>query len=905
MGESGVGKSSFLQAGILPQLAREESCDRGIYIRFSNRDPVETIYQTLVKELKISETQIDHQNLLEIFALAVASVDKPLILIFDQFEQFFVHCKQKSDREPFINSLKDWYLAPNPLPIKILISIRGDLADRMIEIQKALGYSPSPQEVFRLERFTPKEATKVLQVISQAEELKFDEGFVSQLTAEELASREDGLISPVDLQVLAWTIEGQNTKELQAFSRNAFQKIGGIEGLMTRFLNRTLEARVTESQKQAAIKVLLAMTDLDRNMRVGALTIEDLQQKMQGALTASETKEAMFWLANPGVRLLTPVQQDETELYELTHERLIPALREIAGKELNSADKANQLLDRRVNEWLGNERSSRYLFHWQELQLIRQQKPFLVWGTKKRHKKRLLQCSWRTLCQQLVAVAMLLVFSLGVISWWYSPWGQIQQVRWELEELGTQVPYKYRKKAALAFFIDANLKQTLTIANSMTDSYYKYNFLYLIAQTIGKLENFPKTSEFLELAIAATDSITDLHYKANVLYAIAQTIGKLGNFPKVAKSLNLMIAAADSLTLSDKVKVLTAIAQTIGKPENFPEVAKSLNLMIAAADSITNSYYKALVLTAIAQTYGELEDFLKSAKFLELAITTANSSYHKTDVLREVAQTIGKFENFTETAKFLELVIDTTGTITNNSHYKALVLIAIAETIGKLENFPETANFLELVLAAANSIKGSYYNYDLDYKALVLIAIAETIGKLENFPEMAKLLEQAFVDAKSINSLSNKVEALTTIAQTYSKLKNFPEASRFLERAAAYAYTITNNSHYKALFLNVIAQTYSNLKNFPEATKFLEQAFATADTIDMINDSDPKAKILAAIIPTQAKLDHWKQAYNSVSLCPTKECQVESLASILTIWAEKKNSFFIENIKLTELESIN
>ena len=257
MGESGVGKSSFLQAGILPQLAREESRERGIYIRFSNRDPFETIYQALVKELKISETSINHQNLLEIFSLAVESAEKPLILIFDQFEQFFVHCKQKSDREPFINGLKDWYLAPNPLPIKILIAIREDLAGRLIEIQKALGYSLSPQEVFRLERFTPTEATRVLQVIAQAEELKFDEGFVRQLTAEELASREDGLISPVDLQVLAWTIEGQDTKELQAFSRHAFQKIGGIEGLMTRFLNKTLEARVTESQKQAAIKVLL------------------------------------------------------------------------------------------------------------------------------------------------------------------------------------------------------------------------------------------------------------------------------------------------------------------------------------------------------------------------------------------------------------------------------------------------------------------------------------------------------------------------------------------------------------------------------------------------------------------------------------------------------------------------
>ncbi|MDJ0903840.1 MAG: hypothetical protein QNJ55_34135, partial [Xenococcus sp. MO_188.B8] len=588
MGESGVGKSSFLQAGILPQLAREESCAQGIYIRFSNRDPFETIYQTLVKELKISETSINHRNLLEIFSLGVASADKPLILIFDQFEQFFVHCKQKSDREPFIKGLKDWYLAPNPLRIKILISIRGDLADRMFEIQKALGYSLSPQEVFLLERFSPTEATKILQVIAQAEELKFDEGFVRQLTAEELASREDGLISPVDLQVLAWTIEGQDSKELQAFSWNAFHKIGGIEGLMTRFLNKTLEARVTESQKQAAIKVLLAMTDLDRNVRVGALTIEDLQQKMLGTLTTSEIIEATLWLASPGVRLLTPVQQNGNLVYELAHERLILALREVAGKELTSADKANQLLDRRVNEWLGNERSARYLFNWQELRLIRRQIPFLVWGRNKRNKEKLLQRSWKRLYQQLVAVAMVLVFSLVGMGWWYGPMGQIQQVRWKLADLGKEGDYEYRQKAAIAFLKDGSLKQTSAIANSILDSDDKAEVLTAIAETYGKLENFPEAAQSLEQAIAAADSITGSYSKALVLTAIAETYGKLENFPEAAQSLELVIAAADSITGSySKAWVLTAIAETYGKLENFPEAAQSLELVIAAADSIT------------------------------------------------------------------------------------------------------------------------------------------------------------------------------------------------------------------------------------------------------------------------------------------------------------------------------
>lgn len=88
--------------------------------------------------------------------------------------------------------MKAWYSAGNLKQVKILISIRGDLADRLIELQKALGYSLSPQEVFRLEKFSPEEATKILQVIAKAEGIKFDESFVHQLTESELANVSSG-----------------------------------------------------------------------------------------------------------------------------------------------------------------------------------------------------------------------------------------------------------------------------------------------------------------------------------------------------------------------------------------------------------------------------------------------------------------------------------------------------------------------------------------------------------------------------------------------------------------------------------------------------------------------------------------------------------------------------------------
>lgn len=324
-GESGSGKTSFVQAGLWPRFAEQKTPHRAIYVKFTDWDPLDSIRQALMEQTLLSREKAegaDFSILLE--DLVKTDPQKPVVLLFDQFEQFFVHRERKEEREAFVQALAAWYRQRPPLPIKILVSIRGDFLDRLIEFQKAMDYSLGLHNFFRLEKFTPEQTTEIFRVIAQTEHLEIDKGFVQGIAEQELASHEDGRVSPVDIQILAWMIGGQKTTEERAFHRTAYQKLGGVEGLLERFLTRVLQVRETETRRQNAIKVMIALTDLERNARVGVLSLDDLQLKLAGTMAEDEIAEAVTWLARGDVRLVTPIQRNDTIGYELAHERLIP-----------------------------------------------------------------------------------------------------------------------------------------------------------------------------------------------------------------------------------------------------------------------------------------------------------------------------------------------------------------------------------------------------------------------------------------------------------------------------------------------------------------------------------------------------------------------------------------------------
>jgi tetratricopeptide (TPR) repeat protein len=932
-GESGCGKTSFLQAGVWPRLTKPDSGYRAIYVRFSDQEPMATVRKALAEQLEMPMEWVKDSSLSMLLNQSIEAAGKPLVLLFDQFEQFFVHNPHKSDRAFFIKELNTWY-RDSDLDIRVLVSIRADLLLSLKELQSALQYSLGPQDLINLEPFTPEEATEIFAVIAESEKIDFDRRFVTEMVAQELAHRESGKIFPVDLQVLAWMIVRQKGDEKRAFNRAAFQRIGGVEGLLTRFLEYTLEPRILTNQRQATIKTLQALTDLDRQVRAGLLTLTDIQTKLKGTAQPDEIAEAVTWLSRSDVRLITPQKDDRDGIlrYELAHERLIPALMRLAGRELTAANQANQLLERRVNEWLGNQQKSRFLLGWRELWLIRQQRPYLVWGTKQSQKEKLISLSQRR-AYRILGLSGVVAIMLGTFCGWlnFTTLGQMQNIRWELSRRIESASDNSTAHVARALIRDNQHDRGMElIQNHIENPQTKAATLLTVADIAIRFQNLDLLSRVSE----AVRKIDDPYSKSSALSVIAMVYGHLDKLEEAQALLEEARVSADLIVDPPHLKswALSSIAGEYVRLNKSEQAQALLEKALASINVINPLEFKAGALIAIAGVYGQLDESEKALAFLEEALDTAgliNQPDLKSGVLQSIALAAKQLKESAQARVILEKVL-VSATGLDDLNLKAQTLGVIIGAAGQLEEPEHVRAFLDKALAIASVINQP------DLKSQMLINIARTFGQLEKTEQSESAIEKVekvLDDATFINQPYYKSWTLSLIAEVYGQLSKPEKAQAALEKAIANA-DVIDQPYYKSLAFTSIAQVHGQLGKSKQAQAFIEKALANINAVDEsfkfealksmaeaatgLNDIDiaralliqfrqmaekeGASGVLTHIAYNQAWYSNdWSAALRTLRTC-LEEDRVNALAAILTLHAESSTPSLIDGPAVLAVE---
>ena len=219
-GQSGCGKTSLLRAGLIPTLA-----NRRWHVISVNR-PTEDPTAALVREItrgaggKAPMAYGEHQG--PDLDWLVGAHGRTVI-IYDQFEEFFLLRRTRSDVTQFRKQLANW-VSRSDLPVVFLVSIREDYFAHLQHLTPDIPDPTLPRSTYELSNFHPDEASKVLEASLAADQgswsSELHDAVIAELTT-------DGVVRPPELQLVGTYLLRNRISQLQPF-----REVGGVVGVL-------------------------------------------------------------------------------------------------------------------------------------------------------------------------------------------------------------------------------------------------------------------------------------------------------------------------------------------------------------------------------------------------------------------------------------------------------------------------------------------------------------------------------------------------------------------------------------------------------------------------------------------------------------------------------------------------
>ena len=323
---SGVGKSSLLRAAVLPHLRhpKRENLD-AIYYSDWVSEPLEGLKSATLAELKrrgrvdeqVSLQDMDAESLNDFFQLETLFTRHPLVIILDQFEEFFQYQRYAENFTPFIEQLSEVIRDKNT-PIAVVISMREDFA---LELNAFKPHLPTLLfgNFYRLERLTVDCAREAIvepveQVGFQYEE-KLLEAILKDLSTRELRHTEDkplpelmDTVEPPYLQIVCsqlWQLSERDPRRTIALS--TYREAGGAEGLLSSYVESVV-GKFSPAEKNIAskcfdhlasrrgTKIAYAVGDLADIVGVSSNSLEPVLKRLESArILRGQSREDVVW----------------------------------------------------------------------------------------------------------------------------------------------------------------------------------------------------------------------------------------------------------------------------------------------------------------------------------------------------------------------------------------------------------------------------------------------------------------------------------------------------------------------------------------------------------------------------------------------------------------------------------
>ena len=237
---SGLGKTSLLRAGVIPLLRLQNFYP--VYVRTLD-SLLGDLAEAIVQDCHLPSRPSGDEQARARQAIEVAASIGPVVLIFDQFEEFFTRFeRQPLDRQAFAQFVTD-IVRDETRDVRVVFSLREDFLYALDEFQRNL-----PElfaHAFRLLPLTPLGAREAIIRPLTIRHIPYDDALVTQLVDELTgfdfdSARLQVVCSEVYRHAVA---ETQGRVELRARDLDSLKEStgAGLRGIYKRYLREALD----------------------------------------------------------------------------------------------------------------------------------------------------------------------------------------------------------------------------------------------------------------------------------------------------------------------------------------------------------------------------------------------------------------------------------------------------------------------------------------------------------------------------------------------------------------------------------------------------------------------------------------------------------------------------------------
>ena len=307
LGASGSGKSSLIQAGLIPKLKDQGNLPFLNFAFVPDVDPFESFYGCLLTKYKQSEAKTARGVAEDTLVKVVESLkkeDTQWLIFIDQFEELFTRTPQK-ERDIFVKSLIQ-LIDKNDPTVKLVMTMRADFLDKFTPYP-ALGRIHDRHS----RMLTDMEDGDLRLAIAEPAArngVTFEKGLIDQIIV-------DFRQQAGSLPLLQYTLDllwKNDDIQDQVLNRKTYKRLGGVTGALQQQADKIYN-ELDDSERKAANHVFLELIALEGR--------EPVSRRVEQSSFSGDSLSVLSKLIDS--RLWVSKVEDGKAKVEVAHEALL------------------------------------------------------------------------------------------------------------------------------------------------------------------------------------------------------------------------------------------------------------------------------------------------------------------------------------------------------------------------------------------------------------------------------------------------------------------------------------------------------------------------------------------------------------------------------------------------------